>query len=231
MYRPSLPLVLLVVASALSCSATDAYLAPAAIDVAALLPPPVPLGSREESAEMDVVLAQQRQRTEADIARIHAEDQMSLACFAQTLGPWCEPEHLPRLSALILAIHAECRPLIRAGKSHFGHPRPPTVEPQVMPIVTEGEGSYPSGHSTRAMADALILADLIPEARTALLTRGQEIGFDRVMGGVHFPSDILAGRTLGLAIARALLATPSFATELAAVRAEIRAARQASTPP
>jgi acid phosphatase (class A) len=231
MHRLTVRVLVLVCAGVLSCPAADTYLPPMAIDVAALLPPPVPLGTREELAEMDVVLALQQHRSDIDIARIHAEDQMSLSCFVDAIGTWCQPERLPRLSALILAIHAECRPLVHAGKSHFAHPRPPAVDSRVTPIVTEGEGSYPSGHSTRAMADALILAELIPEARQSLIARAQEIGFDRVMGGVHFPSDIQAGRTLGQAIAHALLGTPSFTSELAAVRTEIASARKAPVTP
>lgn len=101
----------------------------------------------------------------------------------------------------------------------------------MIPLVSEGEGSYPSGHSTRGMADALILAELVPDARQALLDRGRRIGFDRVIAGVHFPSDVVAGRVLGQAIARALLADPRFRTAVKAAQAEIAAARGSATAP
>lgn len=205
--------------------AAERFLPDGAIDVAALLPPPVALGSAEELAELDVVLRLQERRGAGDALRIRAEDAMGLATFSDAIGPWCAPERLPRLSALVLAIHAECRPFIHAGKALYAHPRPPAVDPRVIPLVNEGEGSYPSGHSTRGMADALILAELVPDARQALLERGQRIGFDRVVAGVHFPSDVLAGRVLGQAIARALLADAGFRTALTAAQGEIAAVR------
>ncbi len=211
--------------------AAERYLTDGAIDVAALLPPPVALGSAEELAELAVVLSLQAQRGAGDGQRIHNEDAMSLATFSDAVGPWFTPGRLPLVSALVLAIHAECRPFIHAGKALFAHPRPPAVDPRVAPLVSEGEGSYPSGHSTRGMADALILAELVPEARQALLDRGQRIGFDRVVAGVHFPSDVAAGRVLGQAIARALLANPGFRAALAGLRDEIAAARGSAPTP
>jgi acid phosphatase (class A) len=212
-------------------AAAERFLADGAIDVAALLPPPVALGSAEELAELAVVLKLQDQRDASDAERIHAEDVMSLATFSDAVGPWFTPARLPQLSALVLAIHAECRPFIHNGKALFAHPRPPAVDPKVTPLVSEGEGSYPSGHSTRGMADALILAELVPEARKALLDRGQRIGFDRVVAGVHFPSDVVAGRVLGQAIAHALLANPGFRAALAALQSELAAARSPAPAP
>jgi acid phosphatase (class A) len=225
-----LPAVLAFLPAAL-LPAAERYLADGAIDVAALLPPPVALGSAEELAELAVVLMLQEQRGDSDAARIRNEDVMSLATFSDAVGSWFTPERLPQLSALVLAIHAECRPFIHTGKALFAHPRPPAVDPRVTPLVSEGEGSYPSGHSTRGMADALILAELVPEARQALLDRGQRIGFDRVVAGVHFPSDVVAGRVLGQAIARALLANPRFRASLAALQSEIAAARSIAPVP
>ncbi len=225
MRRPLLLPALLLLLCASSLTAAERYLAEGAIDVVALLPPPVALGSPEELTEMATVLALQAQRSAEDVARIHDEDATSLATFSDAVGPWFTSSRLPRLAALVQVIHGECRPFIHAGKAHFAHPRPPAVDPRVAPLVNEGEASYPSGHATRGMADALILAELVPEARQALLDRGQRIGFDRVVAGVHFPSDVLAGRILGQAVARALLADGAFRTALMALRDELAAAR------
>jgi hypothetical protein len=53
-------------------AAAERFLADGAIDVAALLPPPVALGSAEELAELAVVLKLQDQRDASDAERIHA---------------------------------------------------------------------------------------------------------------------------------------------------------------
>jgi acid phosphatase (class A) len=78
--------------------------------------------------------------------------------------------------------------------------------------------SYPSGHATRGTLLARILAELAPERREALLRVGHQIGYDRVVGGVHYPSDVLAGDRLGDAVADALLADPDFRRQLEDVR-------------
>lgn len=86
--------------------------------------------------------------------------------------------------------------------------------------------SYPSGHSTRGTVFAFVLAELFPAQREAILARGREAGWLRVQGGVHYPSDILAGRVLGLAIGHALMRSPAFQADLAAARAELAAGRR-----
>ncbi len=75
---------------------------------------------------------------------------------------------------------------------------------------------------------ALILAELAPEHRDALLDRGREIGWDRVVAGLHHPSDIIAGRVLGQALAQSLLADPKFRAQLVELKTEMHDAQQRS---
>ena len=97
-----------------------------------------------------------------------------------------------------------------ALKQQFARPRPYDAIPQVKPAVSrESSYSYPSGHSTWGMAEATLLAELQPERREAILDRGRQVGYDRVVGGVHYPSDVDAGQILGNAIAQAWLAEPA----------------------
>ena len=71
--------------------------------------------------------------------------------------------------------------------------------------------SFPSGHSTIGMMDALILADIAPpEYRARLLARGIAFGDDRVILGVHYPSDVEAGRALALQLHAKLLNLPVY---------------------
>src|SRR5205807_1304477 len=75
--------------------------------------------------------------------------------------------------------------------------------------------------------------DMFPVDRDILMARGWQIGFDRTVAGMHWPSDIVAGQKLGAEAARRLLADPAFQEKLKKAKAECLAAmkRQAATQP
>jgi undecaprenyl-diphosphatase len=93
-------------------------------------------------------------------------------------------------------------------KSVVGRHRPPLP----LHLVTENNASYPSGHATDATAFFVTLALIVaifvlrkPLLRAAaILAAGflaAGIGISRLILGVHWPTDVLAGWTLGLASA------------------------------
>ena len=57
---------------------------------------------------------------------------------------------------------------------------------------------------------AVILGTMVPEKRAALFARAADYGQSRIIVGVHYLTDIDAGRSAGTAIAALLLATPAF---------------------
>ena len=71
---------------------------------------------------------------------------------------------------------------------------------------------------------AILLAQIVPEKRDALFARGREYGENRVIDGVHYPSDIEAGRIDGTLVAAALMANPEFQKAFAEAKVEVRAA-------
>ena len=48
---------------------------------------------------------------------------------------------------------------------------------------------------------AILLANMVPEKRGELFARGWDYGWSRVVGGVHFPTDIESGRIEATAMA------------------------------
>ena len=108
--------------------------------------------------------------------------------------------------------------------------RPHQLDERLSLGAPESSYGYPSGHSTRGTVYALLLAELFPDRKEAILVVGRNIGWDRVLIGKHFPTDIYAGRVLGQAIFRKLQASPFFQHDLAEAKAEVEAAEQEPVP-
>ena len=68
---------------------------------------------------------------------------------------------------------------------------------------------------------ALVLSELAPDYRKDLLARGNLVGHDRVLLGIHFPSDIQGGRILAAYLVSRLDADPQFQSDLAKANMEL----------
>jgi len=86
------------------------------------------------------------------------------------------------------------------------------------------DGSYPSGHTAIGWAWALILTEIAPDRADAILARGRAFGESRNICNVHWHSDVVEGRFMGAAAVARLHADPAFCAELAAAKAEYKAA-------
>ncbi|HTA44431.1 MAG TPA: phosphatase PAP2 family protein [Bryobacteraceae bacterium] len=76
--------------------------------------------------------------------------------------------------------------------------RPKDIEPHCWAkIVTRDKFSFPSGHSTTAFAVALSIGSFYPEIMPLLLLLAANVAISRVIVGMHFLSDILAGSGIG----------------------------------
>jgi acid phosphatase (class A) len=99
-------------------------------------------------------------------------------------------------------------------------PDSPCTAPAATPVYSP---SYPSGHATVGAMMAILLAQMVPEQRAALFARGWDYGEARVISGVHFPSDVEAGRTLGTLLIGLMQQDRRFRGDLEAARRELRA--------
>lgn len=155
----------------------------------------------------------------------------SYSCAA---GVKIGPETTPTLSKMLLRLIDDARPVYNPAKDFYARKRPPVGNnaPICVPREEwiETNGSYPSGHSLIGYSWALVLAELVPDRATELTTRGREYGDSRVICGVHWPSDVEAGRTLAGALVARLHADPGFQADLATAKAEIESARTKGAP-
>jgi len=106
-------------------------------------------------------------------------------------------------------------------------PQPPADSPCTAPVAdTSYSPSYPSGHATVGAMMAILLAQMVPERRDALFALGWEYGDARVISGVHYPSDVEAGRILGTMLVGVMQEDRRFRADFAAARRELRAVLQ-----
>lgn len=73
------------------------------------------------------------------------------------------------------------------------------------PSLRGGYDSFPSGHTTAAFCCAFIISLYFPRYRTVFYLLAVLIALSRVIGLSHFPSDILAGAVLGVAVGKLML--------------------------
>ncbi|MGH7135624.1 MAG: phosphatase PAP2 family protein [Pirellulales bacterium] len=57
--------------------------------------------------------------------------------------------------------------------------------------------SFPSAHTATAVGLALVLSSLYPQGRRLFALFAVAVGLQRILGGAHFPSDVLAGAAIG----------------------------------
>ena len=99
--------------------------------------------------------------------------------------------------ALALALSMVCTNLVL--KPLFSRVRPWLVLEGLMPLVAERDPhSFPSGHSSAALAAAVAWWRLLPRPwRWVAMGCGAVMALSRLYVGVHFPSDVLCGALVG----------------------------------
>ncbi|HDR9483188.1 TPA: phosphatase PAP2 family protein [Burkholderia aenigmatica] len=67
------------------------------------------------------------------------------------------------------------------------------------------DGGFISGHTAEAVRDATTMAWLVPERFQEMISRGLELGENRILASMHAPLDVIGGRMLALAVSAANL--------------------------
>lgn len=74
--------------------------------------------------------------------------------------------------------------------------------PQQRWVTMPSSTSFPSGHSASAAAFAVAVGNLLPVLKLPLRGAASVVAFSRVYTGVHYPSDVLVGATVGALLGR-----------------------------
>jgi hypothetical protein len=80
--------------------------------------------------------------------------------------------------------------------------RPVQLDPDVKPIfTTPNHPSYPSAHACTSIAVTRVLGYLFPRDAEAFAELGERAAESRIWAGIHYRSDIVAGRALAISVA------------------------------
>lgn len=217
----------------------DMMSAPAAVDlshlhyltgkkpnaVALLAPPPSP-GSAEQAADLNEVRAVYHAATSNDVAVAAAWHKFDAFTFTPAIGAFFVSSNLPVTTAFFHRVQTDAEAVTDNAKNYYKRPRPFVTDPELANGKLEKSFSYPSGHSTESMVLALVLADLFPAHRDAIIAEARSIGWHRVMIARHYPTDIYAGRVLAQAIVRQMQKNDDFQKDFSEAQAEIAAAQK-----
>jgi acid phosphatase (class A) len=197
------------------------------VDATVFIPPPPVANGALELAERNIVRGPWTAARRAQALEDNAID--PFAAFDSVLGPNFTRANFPATYTLL--DHAG-RAAGFAGdpvKFVYRRSRPFVSDSSIVPCIPDEERlrasfSYPSGHAALGFAWSLVLAELVPSRADAIIDRGRDFSWSRVVCGVHYPSDVDAGRVVAAAAIARIHADPVFQSELAAARTELAAA-------
>ncbi|MDT4837806.1 PAP2 superfamily protein [compost metagenome] len=219
------------------------YLASAEMpDSLALLPPPPEANSAALAADVaafrSLTALQGSPRGALAVRDANLRFPEAASTFSCALGVRISEQQTPHLNMLLRRTLADAGGATYKAKEKYQRTRPfvalkaASCTPKEEAHLAK-DGSYPSGHSALGWAWALVLTELAPERADALLQRGRAFAQSRGICGVHWRSDIEAGRLIGAATVGRLHANPVFTAQMSAAKNEIAQARSRpdSAPP
>jgi acid phosphatase (class A) len=196
------------------------------VDLLLLLPPPPAPDSIQTRRELGEILTIQVTRTKEMEARAIADANENIWRFGDVVNnPMFAAAGLPKVAAFFERVVETGNAVVDPPKDVWKRLRPHLNLDIVHPVVPLSKsGSYPSGHATVGTLMGIELANMLPEKRAAIMARAWEFGHNRLVAGIHYPSDIEMGRISGTVIAQTISTHPDFKAEFEAAKAELRAA-------
>ena len=189
------------------------------------LPPPPADDSDEHKAELELVYTAQTTASPEVMRRAESEIPISPMVFKDLMGPDFDENTNPGLFDFLGQVRKESRSAIGFQKDKFHRFRPPVMDQRIKPLDAGNfdQTSYPSGHSFLGTLYALVLSEIYPEKAQVLMRRSQEIGWDRMVLGMHHPSDVTAGRILAQLVFNNMMANQDFRREIQKLKSNVSA--------
>jgi len=235
-------------AAAAVAPAGPKYLLASQANMLALLPPPPAADSQAQRDDLEAVLeAQHAAHANGTIQHAIADVDLNCASIADALGDPDAVVRDPQVLSFLNEAAREGAALTGAAKNYWKRTRPFAFSSEVEALgdmapaakalrasqgavpMTSGSAdlahsSYPSGHSAFGTVCSILLADMVPERRSAVFARGLDFAHSRMVLGAHFPSDLESGRLTGTVAAELLMQNAGFQHDFVIARTHLRAA-------
>ncbi len=193
-----------------------------------LLQPPPCEACEETKAELAELEALEQARTPVEAAHAASDAERTLPRFFEGAGIAFDAAALKNCEGFFMRRRKEERAAVDAAKDTFCRVRPFLTPNNSLHPVQEAKPdasfSYPSGHAAYGATVGFLLAEMMPEKRTAIYARIDGYAHSRMVAGVHYRSDVEAGKLFGAAIVNSLFADPAFVSEFGEAKACVRKA-------
>lgn len=168
-----------------------------------LLSPPPCNECEETKAELKELSQLQDTRTLALEEHAKADIEISLARFLAGAEIKFDTTLLGKCSAFFDKLSKLTHDAADEAKKTFCRTRPYDLPGNTLRPLQQlkDNPSYPSGHTTFGTFIAAVLSEMLPERREQIYARAADYGRSRLIGGMHYRSDVDAGKALGAALA------------------------------
>ncbi|WP_269934048.1 acid phosphatase [Serratia liquefaciens] len=208
------------------------YLTPADYpDGAKILPPPPKEHSAAAKSDIETFheLQQLRDTPRGQLAIQDAKLSFNHigSAFSPALGITISRKNTPHLHLLLSRVFTDAGYASNDTKKAFSRIRPysalriDSCTPKEHSALSNDGGSYPSGHAVTGMMWAMTLTAMEPQLATPLMKKGYEFGRSRLICGVHWESDVNAGRFLAAGAFARLQASPEYQKQFREAKLEV----------
>jgi acid phosphatase (class A) len=181
-------------------------LSPLSFAVAYEVAPPPARGSAADREDFRILHAYQNERTQEQCQAADLQTRPGLnEMFGPSTGVLTALE-IKKVSAVCEKLITKAFSVVDPIKDFYRRDRPYNVDSSIRPCIKMPNGSraYPSAHAAIGILLSAYLATQFPAKRDLILEQGKQAGVNRLIGGVHHPSDVAAGQSLGKQMAKDL---------------------------
>jgi len=159
--------------------------------------PPPANDSQQDKLELKKLKEIQSSRTEEDCKKAIAQKYAEFEDFFADENPF--PSPMPKkVKKFFKLIKEDTDVAVSYYKNLYAKPRPFDRDKEIQTCFGQKAGGYgyPSGHAAISEMYALILSDLVPEKKEIFEKIAKQASLNRLIWGVHHPSDVEAGRLI-----------------------------------